>query len=246
MMTATVPAEWQDVTAELQQVFVEGEQALRTHRQGLERVFRIGHAFAAMQQEAMRRSHSNNPIGKRYNEAWDALTHPTPELTKVNKTDRSQYVWCYEHRPQLEAWWPTLADNQRDRWGHPDTIKKQYLKAHGEELPAKAKAAPKPGIRDEVTRLQEALDAAQRKLQLAQHSDIDWTIQDEEVLAAKLVVLAEASTRPGTLLRVFQKAADRLRHGQPPARRGKAKRPGTKELPLDEPEVPSEPIRRPE
>jgi len=165
MIANTVPPEWQDVADELRQVFVKGEKALRKHRFTLERVFRIGHAFAVMQQEAMRLSHANNPIGKRYNEAFAALTHPTPKLAKVNKTDRAQYVWCFQQREQLEEWWGTVAKNKRDRWGHPDTIKKQYLKAHGSDgQPGMPKAAEgtgaKPDSREEVVGLQEELDTA--------------------------------------------------------------------------------------
>ena len=169
MIANTVPPEWQDVADELRQVFVKGEKALRKHRFTLERVFRIGHAFAVMQQEAMRLSHANNPIGKHYDEALAALTHPTPKLAKVNKTDRAQYVWCFQQREQLEEWWGTVAKNKRDRWGHPDTIKKQYLKAHGsdgqgDEQPGMPKAAEgtgaKPGLREEVVGLQEELDTA--------------------------------------------------------------------------------------
>ena len=148
MIANTVPPEWQDVADELRQVFVKGEKALRKHRFTLERVFRIGHAFAVMQQEAMRLSHANNPIGKRYNEAFAALTHPMPKLAKVNKTDRAQYVWCFQQREQLEEWWGTVAKNKRDRWGHPDTIKKQHLKAHGgHEQPRMPKAAEGTGAK---------------------------------------------------------------------------------------------------
>ena len=165
MIANTVPPEWQDVADELRQVFVKGEKALRKHRFTLERVFRIGHAFAVMQQEAMRLSHANNPIGKRYNEAFAALTQPMPKLAKVNKTNRAQYVWCFQQREQLEEWWGTVAKNKRDRWGHPDTIKKQYLKAHGcDGQPGMPKAAEgtgaKPDSREEVVGLQEELDTA--------------------------------------------------------------------------------------
>jgi len=169
MIANTVPPEWQDVADELRQVFVKGEKALRKHRFTLERVFRIGHAFAVMQQEAMRLSHANDPIGKRYSEAFAALTHPMPKLAKVNKTDRAQYVWCFQQREQLEEWWGTVAKNKRDRWGHPDTIKKQYLKAHGGDeqgdgQPGMPKAAEgtgaKPDSREEVVGLQEELDTA--------------------------------------------------------------------------------------
>jgi len=165
MIANTVPPEWQDVADELRQVFVKGEKALRKHRFTLERVFRIGHAFAVMQQEAMRLSHANDPIGKHYNEAFAALTQPMPKLAKVNKTDRAQYVWCFQQREQLEEWWGTVSKNKRDRWGHPDTIKKQYLKAHGSDgQPGMPKAAEgtgaKPDSREEVVGLQEELDTA--------------------------------------------------------------------------------------
>jgi len=157
------------------------QKALRKHRFTLERVFRIGHAFAVMQQEAMRLSHANNPIGKHYDEALAALTHPTPKLAKVNKTDRAQYVWCFQQREQLEEWWGTVAKNKRDRWGHPDTIKKQYLKAHGgDEQPGMPKAAEGTGAkhdsREEVVGLQEELDTA--KKQLAQGNGQDSVLAD--------------------------------------------------------------------
>ena len=93
-----------------------------------------------------------------------------PKLAKVNKTDRAQYVWCFQQREQLEEWWGTVAKNKRDRWGHPDTIKKQYLKAHGGDgqgdgQPGMPKAAKgtgaKPGLREEVVGLQEELGKKQ-------------------------------------------------------------------------------------
>jgi hypothetical protein len=163
MIGGKIPMEWQDLTDELRKVFSEGEEALRTHRAGLPRVVRIGRAFSEMQQEAMRRSHSNNPIGKRFNEAWAALVHPTPEMTKVNKTDRAQFMWCYQNRELLETWWLTLAENQRDRWGHPDTIKKQYLKAHGDDRKKQGTASSGGGVRSELAKVEE-LDAAINKI----------------------------------------------------------------------------------
>jgi hypothetical protein len=54
-----------------------------------------------MQAEAMYRSHSNNPIGKRYNEAYALLEKPVPELARINKTDRNQFIWCWQHRAWL-------------------------------------------------------------------------------------------------------------------------------------------------
>ena len=80
-----------------------------------------------MQTEAMLRSHSNNPIGKRYNDAYALLEKPVPELARMNKTDRNQFIWCWQQREALERWWPTKAQNQRERWNHPDAVKRHCL-----------------------------------------------------------------------------------------------------------------------
>ena len=47
----------------------------------------VGKAFEAMQTEAVLRSHSNNPIGKRYNDAYALLEKPVP-----HQQDRPQPV----------------------------------------------------------------------------------------------------------------------------------------------------------
>ena len=82
----------------------------------------VGKAF-----EAMLRSHSNNPIGKRYNDAYALLEKPVPELARINKTDRNQFIWWWQQREALERWWPTKAQNQRDRWNHPDVVERHCL-----------------------------------------------------------------------------------------------------------------------
>ena len=72
-----------------------------------------------MQTEAMLRSLSNNPIGKRYNDAYALLEKPVP-----HQQDRPQPVHLvWQQREALERCWPTKAQNQRDRWKHPDAVK---------------------------------------------------------------------------------------------------------------------------
>ena len=68
-----------------------------------------------MQTEAVLRSHSNNPIGKRYNDAYALLEKPVPELARINKTDSNQFIWWWQRREALDRWWPTKAQNHRDR-----------------------------------------------------------------------------------------------------------------------------------
>jgi hypothetical protein len=174
MMIGDIPTEWQDIGDDLRQVFSEGEEALRIHRAGLPRVIQIGRAFFEMQQEAMRRSHSDKPAGRRYGDAFAALVLPTPQLAKVNKTDRAQFVWCYQNREKLELWWPTLGENQRDRWGHPQVIRRQYVKIHGDQN--NTHAAPKKTVKSELAAKVEELDALQVKLQRLERERDDYPL----------------------------------------------------------------------
>src|SRR4051812_3146172 len=108
-----VPAEWQGFTDEVRQVFQQGEDALDGRRtRGLEEIIKIGQAFAALQQEAMRQSHSNDPVGRRYNETLAKLLKPARHLSKTNKTDRSHFMWCYKYQDALRDWWEELGKNQ--------------------------------------------------------------------------------------------------------------------------------------
>jgi hypothetical protein len=126
--------EWEGVPAALRHSAVEALEALRVHRDGLKRVLTIGKFFEELQLEAMHRSHSNNPQGIRYNEAYAWLEKPVPQLAErtptnprgINKTDRNQFIWCWQHRVELDEWWATKEQHRRDRWNHPDAIKRNY------------------------------------------------------------------------------------------------------------------------
>ena len=187
-MVSPVAAEWEGMAAERRDAIIEGAEAMRVHREGLARIFAIGRAFEAMQIEAMLRSHSNNPIGKRYNDAYALLEKPVPELARINKTDRNQFIWCWQQHAALQRWWDSKAQNQRDRWNHPDAVKRHYLADHGEPKQAPPGSA-KPGSpiekwKAQVARLQEELDTMRSKnRQLARGQDNltegrDWTWQD--------------------------------------------------------------------
>ena len=117
---------------------------MRVHRQGLQRVLAIGRAFHELQLEAMGRSHSNRPTGGPYARAYAALEMPVPDLVVRNRMDRSQYIWCYQHRAALEAWW-ALSENaeQKDRWNHPDAIQRNYRAYEARE---KARTAPRAAV----------------------------------------------------------------------------------------------------
>lgn len=219
-MIAQDPPEWRGMAADRSQTIAQGEEAISVQRQGLNRIFAVGHAFEAMQQEAMLRSHSNQSVGKRYNEAYATLAKPVPELTKVNKTDRNQYVWCWLHHDELQRWWQTIAQSQRDRWNHPDAIKRHYLAATATSAPAE-ELAPRPSLsarKDiEIARLQEELDTANRKLAALERANgnitegRDWTWHDtvEQIAAAMLQTHPDKAKRLGSALQNLAKSTTR-------------------------------------
>jgi hypothetical protein len=51
------------------------------------------------------------------------LEKPVPELARINKTDRNLFIWWWQQCEALERCWLTKAQNQRDRWKHPDAVK---------------------------------------------------------------------------------------------------------------------------
>ena len=183
--------EWQGMATDRARAIAEGEEAMAVQRGGLGRIFKIGFAFEQWQLEAMDRSHSQNPVGKRYNDAYAALARPAPELTKVNKTDRNQYIWCWQYHETVAAWWSTVAQNQRDRWNHPDAVKRHYLAAHGgdkEPRPVDPNEPVKETLREANVRLQERVDTLERQARSADNvsegRDWDWKDTPKDIAAA--------------------------------------------------------------
>lgn len=119
------------MSAERSAAILAGREAVLIGRKSLERILVIGHAFEELQLEAMERSSSTAPIGRRYAEAYGRLEKPVPELFErsIDKTARSRYLQCWQNREKIAAWWATVPQNQRDRWGHPQAVLQQWKKA---------------------------------------------------------------------------------------------------------------------
>ena len=130
------PTEWDGMTEERHQAIVKAVEAIRVQRKGLQRIFVLGRAFEELQTEAMQRSHSNQPHGIRYNEAYRQLERPIPELaeTSINKTDRNQYIWCWQRRDELEAWLLWRETGMRS-WVRCQSIPKSRLSFTGRRCP---------------------------------------------------------------------------------------------------------------
>jgi hypothetical protein len=147
--------EWEGIARPVRELIVRGEEAMSVQRGGLDRIFLIGEVFEALQSEAMRLSNSQNPIGRRYNEAYATLEKPTKQLAKTNKTDRNQYIFCWRFHEAIRAWWQKQDQRQRDRWNHPDAIKRHYEASLGTP---RARAAGRPAGRAGLDRAIERIE----------------------------------------------------------------------------------------
>jgi hypothetical protein len=234
---AASAAEWAGMAPERQEVIRIGAEAMRVHRQGLKRIFAIGQAFEAMQDEAMYRSHSNNPIGIRYNDAYALLEKPVPELARINKTDRSQFIWCWKRHEAIERWWVTKAQNQKDRWNHPDAVKKNYLAENDdEEEGGKTGRRKQPSavekLKAENVRLQEELDAANAKIRRLERDAGDALLITRKDTPEEVVRVLE-NDMPSKVARIAGLLLDRQKSTSPPKRRGRKK-----EVEADDPAEP--------
>jgi hypothetical protein len=67
-------------------------------------------------------------MGSRYNQAWKQLA--PPQLSGLSATERSMALWVWINREEIQCWWNSKRQDQRDKWGHPATIRIKYEQDH--------------------------------------------------------------------------------------------------------------------
>ena len=96
------PPEWAGMEDERRLAILAGETAMSDLRGGFDDWVRVGRAFHEIQLEAMARSNSNQPNGRRYADAYNLLEKPTEQLKSFDKSDRKKVVDLYLDR--LQHW----------------------------------------------------------------------------------------------------------------------------------------------
>src|SRR5215831_4068054 len=108
---------------------------------------RVGEALDDLQAAALSLAGQiNKPTGRGYNTAYEELSKHCPHLAKLDKGTRSRAIWLARNRAAIEAWRSEQPDNKRRQINHPDTIWRQFRRAHppvteAPEIPAKKQAA---------------------------------------------------------------------------------------------------------
>lgn len=127
-----------------------------------------GNALMVGREECLEMTNSNDLDNKRYRNEFGAWMK-TNGFEDMDKAVRSRLFKCMEHRAEIEGWRATLTLSQRLTYNHPNTVIRKWEASTKE---GRASLPPvKPGLREEAIRLQDELDAANRKIKQMEHGD---------------------------------------------------------------------------
>jgi hypothetical protein len=168
-----------------------GREAWRTLRtdETWEKWVAIGRAIEAGRTAIMRHLHTNQPKGKAWSQTFGAWLHEN-DFDQIDKGVRSRLQTCLENLTEIEAWRQTLGLTLRLQLNHPNAVFRRWQASR--QAPAKnGTGNARPGLREEVFRLQSELDAAHREISRLQRSydegnDFDWQDTAEDIAKAML------------------------------------------------------------
>jgi hypothetical protein len=140
----------------------------------------VGDALLLGRSEAMRDAHSNEPKGRRYENAFGTWLD-RHGFSKVDKGDRHRLIECLTHRAEIEKWRATLTRTERLRLNHPSTVFRKW-KA---QVPGATKPK-RPSIREAHAEALEKIDRLEKEI--ARGGGDLWTSDDRPRDIARVMV----------------------------------------------------------
>jgi hypothetical protein len=167
----------------------------------------VGKAHVIGRHKAMIEAGVNQPIGRRYNEAFGTWQREFG-FENLDKGDRARLFEVMGHLTKIEAWLATLTTSERLRLNHPATVLRKWK---GSTAVPDPNAAPKPPsafakMKEANVDLHERLHRAEREI--ASRGNDLWSPKDTPDGIAK-VMLAHLS--PGKAERVAQQILKMLK-----------------------------------
>jgi hypothetical protein len=191
-----------------------GREAWQTLRndETWEKWLAIGRALEAGRTAIMRLLNTNQPKGRAWSETFGAWLREN-DFDTIDKGVRSRLQTCLDSLTEIEAWRQTLGLTLRLQLNHPNAVLRRWQASR--ETPRKGPSPTgKPGLREEVIRLQSELDAAEReigRLRTGYDEGNDWDWQDtpEEIAKAMLRSHPAKAKRIGAALLAQSKSTAR-------------------------------------
>lgn len=132
-----------DKEAEYERLAEEAYERIKTGQHWRDWTY-VAQGLAAGRQKAMREAHTNQPSGRGYNEAFSRWMNTRPWARSLDKATRAHLLWVADHLVEIEGWRETLAQNQRDQWNHPTTVRRAYERAKKQDREQTAGEESKP------------------------------------------------------------------------------------------------------
>jgi hypothetical protein len=149
---------WSNFTLDQIENLRRAEEAAGVELAGFDRWLLLGSALHDLQQEAMRRSNSQTPHGRRYSEMWEWLVQRTPHLARIPRPERSDAIWLHAHRESVVAWHQALPLKRRDSLRTPRVIKRNIEHDTGKAKPSAKEISQEPETKKRGSGIAAAID----------------------------------------------------------------------------------------
>jgi len=200
-----------------QTIVTRGREAWKSLRadETFEKWVAIGRAIEAGRAGIMRFLNTNQSRGRVWSETFGQWLREN-EFDQIDKGVRSRLQTCLDNLPAIEAWRQTLGLTLRLQLNHPNAVLRRWQAARAAPPgPGAAKSGGLGNRKDmEIVRLQDELDAANKKLREIERSQgsvtegRDWTWHDrvEDIAAAMLRTHPDKAKRLGSALQNIAKS----------------------------------------
>ncbi len=137
----------------------------------------VGKAHLIGRHKAMIEAGVNQPIGRRYNEAFGTWQREFG-FENLDKGDRARLFEVMGHLAKIEAWLATLTTSERLRLNHPTTVMRKWKGSTVAPDPnAAPKLSPYAQLREAHVQLIEKHHHLEREIEAGGGGDL-WTLRD--------------------------------------------------------------------
>ena len=136
--------------------------------------------------KAMIEAGANQPIGRRYNEAFGAWQREFG-FENLDKGDRARLFEMMDHLAKIEVWFATLTTTERLKLNHPNSILRRWKASTTVPNPdAKPKTSPQAQLKNAHAEALEKIHRLEREIAIG-GGDL-WTPQDAARDIAEVMV----------------------------------------------------------
>jgi hypothetical protein len=193
-----------DLEAEREQRAAEAFERIRTGQHWRDWTY-VAEGFDVGRNRAMREAHTNQPLGRGYNEAFSRWMATRPWARSIDKATRNHLFWVADHLTLIEAWRETLPANQRDAWNHPTTVKRAYertMRVAAGKADARKHLSPQAELKQALIEAQTEIDKWRRRAE--QGGSMFDLLKDTPEDIARVIVANVSPSRAETLLQAIR------------------------------------------